>query len=404
MPAGRRVAQCAVSRSPPETPARPYLLGLAGAFASLVGIGLGRFAYTPIIPALVHAHWFTQSQAAYLGAVNLLGYMLGAWGAHRAALWLGQRRVLAVNLAVLTLSLLACALDWGFVWYSLWRLLAGVTGAVLTVVATSAVMVRIPADRRPAVSAVLFTGVGVAIIASGTLVPWLAERGVVTVWLGIGLIALVLSLWSWFAVWRHLAGIGDAGTARATPSTPVPRAAVLLVIVAYGLDAAGIVPHSLFWVDYIARELALGLRAGGSYWVLFGIGAALGPALAGALAARIGFRPALVVGLAIAAAAVALPLVSVARWALVLSSLLVGGMLLATVTLTSGSVAELAPPDRQQQFWGWATLAFAIMQAVAGYAFSALYAVTGSYVPLFALGAGMLALAVAAAAGALRPA
>lgn len=381
--------------------AHPYRLALAGAFALLLGIGLGRFAYTPIIPALVHAGWFTGPQAAYLGAVNLLGYMLGAWCAHRSALWLGTRRVLVTNLAVLTLSLFACALPWGFVWYSIWRLLAGLTAAILTVVAVSAVIVRVPVDRRPTTSALVFTGIGLGIIASGTVVPWLAQRGVVEAWLGIGLIALILALWSWFAVWRHLAPAEHEQQTQA-PSARIPLTAVWLAIIAYALDAVGIVPHALFWVDYIARELGQGLHTGGHYWVLFGIGAMLGPALAGVSAARIGFRPAQVIALAAAALAVGLPLVSVAPWALVISSLVVGAMIPMTVTLAAGSVSELVPMHRQQQFWGWATLAFAILQAIAGYAFSAVYTASGSYVPLFALGAGALVMAAIAAAGALR--
>ena len=47
--------------------------GTAAAFsACLVGIGLARFAYTPLIPALIAAEWFSPAQAAYLGAANLL--------------------------------------------------------------------------------------------------------------------------------------------------------------------------------------------------------------------------------------------------------------------------------------------------------------------------------------------
>src|SRR5699024_4049022 len=135
---GRVSLRVAVASPATDITAHPYRLALAGAFALLLGIGLGRFAYTPIIPALVSAHWFSGPQAAYLGAVNLLGYMLGAWGANRSALWLGSKRILVINLAVLTLSLLACALPWGFAWYSVWRLLSGVTAAILTVVGVSA--------------------------------------------------------------------------------------------------------------------------------------------------------------------------------------------------------------------------------------------------------------------------
>ena len=50
----------------------------AGLCSSLVGIGLSRFAFSPLIPPLVSEHWFAASQAAYLGAANLLGYVLGA--------------------------------------------------------------------------------------------------------------------------------------------------------------------------------------------------------------------------------------------------------------------------------------------------------------------------------------
>lgn len=369
-----------------------YRLGLAGAFALLTGVGLGRFAYTPIIPLLVESGWFSPAQTAYLGAINLLGYMLGAWGAYRITQRFGERRVLGANLAVITISLFACAFDGGFIWYSAWRLLTGICASTLTVVAAPAVIARVPAARRPGASALVFTGIGAGVVISGTIVPWLANHGVVAAWLGIGAIAAILALWSWFSVWRHLAPMAHTGEVSETP-TRLPQAAVLFVIAAYGLDAVGVVPHALFWVDYIARELNRGLQTGGFYWVLFGLGAVTGPMLAGAAASRIGFRPALVASLSVSALTVALPVISAAGWALAVSSVVVGAMLPATVTLTAGSVAELAPTGRHQQFWGWATLGFAVMQAVAGYGFSAAYTVLGSYVPLFAMGAMALVVA-----------
>ncbi len=51
---------------------------LSATCASLVGIGLARFAYTPLLPAIIGAHWFAPSAAAYLGAANLAGYLAGA--------------------------------------------------------------------------------------------------------------------------------------------------------------------------------------------------------------------------------------------------------------------------------------------------------------------------------------
>src|SRR2546428_10400525 len=67
-------------------PSRKRILhaALAGFSAVLVGNGLGRFAYTPLLPALISDHWFSPSAAAYLGAANLAGYLAGAVPGHAA--------------------------------------------------------------------------------------------------------------------------------------------------------------------------------------------------------------------------------------------------------------------------------------------------------------------------------
>src|SRR5687768_8252280 len=60
------------------TPIRPQAAIFAAFSASLVGIGLARFAYTPLIPPLIEEGWFAASSAHYLGAANLAGYLAGA--------------------------------------------------------------------------------------------------------------------------------------------------------------------------------------------------------------------------------------------------------------------------------------------------------------------------------------
>lgn len=377
-------------------------LGLAGGVCTLLGIGMARFAYTPLIPALVEADWFSPHDAAYLGAVNLLGYLIGAATAHRATLHFGVRGVLGACLAITAASFYACALDGGVYWYGFWRLACGITGAMLVVVGAPAALSRVAIDQRAATGALVFTGIGLGIMASGTLVPWLAGIGVAATWVALGLIATVAAAWAWFAVWRQLAPL-PAAHGDEHSSSRLPWVALWLVLIAYGLDAVGFVPHTLFWVDYIARELGQGLATGSGYWVLFGLGAVCGPVVAGMLAARIDFRPALAIALAVKAAAVALPLFSSDAIALGVSSFVVGLLVPATVTLTSGAVVSLCPPARQQQFWGWATLVFALAQAASAYGMSWGYARSGSYLPLFAFAfVALAAAAISATAGALR--
>src|SRR5215472_7934494 len=70
------------SRKPASAAWRATISALC---ATLVGIGLARFAYTPLLPAIIEAHWFAASNAVYLGAANLAGYLAGALLATRMA-------------------------------------------------------------------------------------------------------------------------------------------------------------------------------------------------------------------------------------------------------------------------------------------------------------------------------
>jgi hypothetical protein len=57
----------------------PWRSTVSALLANLVGIGLARFAYSPLIPALVAEGWFSASAAAYLGAANLAPCRPAPW-------------------------------------------------------------------------------------------------------------------------------------------------------------------------------------------------------------------------------------------------------------------------------------------------------------------------------------
>jgi len=374
-------------RQPAGAAYRGYVL--AGLCGSLVGIGLARFAYTPLIPAVIAAGWFGAAQAAYLGAANLTGYLAGALGARAVARRVPLPLILRISMLLAALSFFACAAPLSFAWFFAWRFVAGIVGGFIMVLAAPAVLALVPAGRRGLAGGVIFTGVGLGIAASGTLVPPLLRLGLPAAWLGLGAVSLALTLASW-ASWPATAPRFEAGRTRL-------GAAVWAVIAEYGLVAFGAVPHMIFLVVFVARGLNRGMAAGAACWVAFGLGAMLGPTIAGALADRIGFRLALRLVLPLVALAVAAPVLSHATLVLFASSAVVGAFTPGIVPLVLGHIHMMVPPGSEaaRAAWGGATVAWAVGQAVGAQALSAVFARTGGYGALFAVGAVMMALALA---------
>src|SRR5712671_4090955 len=176
-----------------------WLSAAAGLCASLVGLGLARFAYTPLIPALIAAKWFSPADAVYLGAANLAGYLAGALIARELGARLGAVRSLRGMMVLASLCCFACAMPVSFVWFFAWRFLAGVSGGVIMILAASTILPHVAPGKRGLVGGVIFAGVGLGVAASGTLVPLLLQQGLRQSWYGLGLLSALLTLVSWKA-------------------------------------------------------------------------------------------------------------------------------------------------------------------------------------------------------------
>src|SRR3954467_15750208 len=113
---------------PPPSSLRP---AFAGAAATLSGIGLARFAYVPLFPAMVAAGWVTGTEGGFLGAGNLRGCLRGVRGGRTLAQRLGTARALDVGMGLAALSFAACAWNGGVSWLAVWRTVAGFAGGGL---------------------------------------------------------------------------------------------------------------------------------------------------------------------------------------------------------------------------------------------------------------------------------
>src|SRR5256885_4501235 len=233
----RRLTQ-AMDRAALRPAVPPLRATMAALSASLVGIGLARFGYTPLIRALIAAGWFAPSAAVYLGAANLAGYLAGAIGARAIAARTGTPALLRGSMLATAASLFACALPLGFAWFFFWRFLSGGTGGVLMALAAPSVMPGIPPRRRGLAGGAIFTGVGLGIAASGTLVPLLMQWGLAETWLGLGGVALVLTAIAWNG-WPAHTHMPEPQSA--SPATPPAAPALRALYVGYAPQPVGLV-------------------------------------------------------------------------------------------------------------------------------------------------------------------
>ena len=380
--------------------ARIWRAALAALAANLVGIGLARFAFTPLIPALAAAGWFTANAATYLGAANLAGYLVGALLGRRMLAIAHPPVLLRVMLLTVAASFFAGELSGlGFAWFFLWRFVSGYAGGAIMVLAAPTVLAATPMARRGSVGGFIFTGVGIGIVLSGTLIPFMLRiGGLEAAWAGLGVLSLLLILVSWGG-WPPTVLPPRTGVVRHVGRLPLRVAALLA---SYALIAGGLVPHMLFLVAFISQGLGRGIEIGSAYWVLFGFGAMAGPILAGRLADSIGFGRTLRIVYVVQALVIVLPAFTASDLWLAVSSAVTGASIPGVVTLVLGRLHELIHDSaRQQRFWGYATTCFALAQAAAAYGYAFLFDLAGAFAPLFVTGAGLMlaALAVDFAAG-----
>jgi MFS family permease len=377
--------------------------GLCGMAATLTGVGVARFAYVAILPVLVQQGWFGREAAGHLGAANLTGYLLGIG---LAALLAGRHppgRLVRWSMLLCALSLFACA--WrggGLPWFLFWRLVAGACGAILMVQAPVLILPRVESQRRGRVAGLIFSGVGLGIVAAATVVPSLATWGLVPAWLGLGGICALLTAASW-NYWRAVPAPAAAAAPAASSATSSADASVsrrwkgfsgpiMLLCLAYTLNAVGYLPHTLFWADYITHELHRPLAAAGFFWGCFGVGAACGPYLTGVLADRFGLARTLGVGFTLKAAGVALPLVVTGTPALLVSSVLVGFFSPGIVGAASSYALEIGGAGQHRRNWTAMNLCFSLAQAGGASAMVTLMAGRESYAVLFWISSAALAV------------
>lgn len=271
--------------------------------ALAVAMGIGRFAFTPILPLMIQEGKVHLAQTAWLSSSNYIGYLVGA-----LSLLKSKRHPLFVVLGLTLVTLttwLASLSDIG--WLLVLRFLAGVASAWV-LVSISAFAINWLKSRQVVSSGLIYTGVGIGITLTGLICSYFIIQSATVnaavqsslsplssrLWQYLGVIALLATLLVTFLLAKinsQLASTAAAKTSLTKATNTNPTASITPaklklanVLTAYGLFGFGYILPATF-LPQIAKQWL----SGQSYlliWPFFGLAAALSVVLSQGLQRR----------------------------------------------------------------------------------------------------------------------
>jgi MFS family permease len=227
----------------------PAAAAFAGTLVLAAAMGIGRFAYTPLLPVMQEALGWSVAQAGDVAAANFLGYFVGALVAARLAASPARRRWLVAAFMASAATTLAGVVTESFAAWLVVRFLSGVASAFCLVIGTAVIFEFLANRGASQWSALHFAGVGSGIALSVVVLEAarVAGASMSGQWGALGISAAVLFAAAALIVRPIPEGERTAAAVSARASTP-STGPLTRLIVAYGLYGFGYVVTATFIV------------------------------------------------------------------------------------------------------------------------------------------------------------
>lgn len=373
-------------------------LSLIALSSTILGIGILRFAYTAIMPMTIDQHWWGIEFASDLANANLLGYFIGAVLAIKFTPEHWISRYLVISALMGSFSLLGCGIhNLPDFWYLFWRLISGISGGLLMVLGPSYSLKRVTTEKKYLLSLIAFSGIGLGVLVTTTLLPQMGHLSVAISWYVLGCIGLGLTSVLYYMLKplrRTETHVHNTIHSTTIQLNRHQLYTVLLVMMTYFMSAVGYIPHSIYWVDFIVHELNQSQNFANMLWMVYGLGSVFGALVTYLCIQRWNSYSTLWRLYLIYAVSVFIPSYWTQTEMLVISSFLSGLLNPATVSLTATLVSELVPATLQRQIWGVAVVVFAIAQYFGGFLFAYLLRQGLPYEQIYLIAAITLTIAV----------
>ncbi|WP_237173140.1 YbfB/YjiJ family MFS transporter [Paracandidimonas lactea] len=366
------------------------LLALSALAALAVCMGIGRFAFTPLLPMMQADAGLTLAFGGWLASANYLGYLAGALAAGALPGKTSTQLKAGLGLVVVSTALMGLTQNgWG--WLAL-RFVAGLASAIGLVATTTLCLTRLNAAGAARKAGIMFAGVGAGVALAGLICMGLVVAGISSAssWLVMGATAL-LGMAAARRLWtadhapspRASAPVQRSGAPANAPEAatshdaqtharPVPTpGGRFRLIFCYGCFGFGYILPATF-LPAQARQLVTDPQVFGLAWPLFGLAAMLSTLLVSYRAGGRSRRHVWIAAQLVMAVGVLLPALWQSISAIVLAALCVGGTFMV-MTMMGMQEAQAMGGAQPRRLVAAVTAAFAAGQLAGPVVFSLLH-------------------------------
>jgi len=305
-------------------------VALAGLAALAVAMGIGRFAFTPILPMMQADAGLSVAAGGWLASANYLGYLAGSVAAIRVRLT--PETAIRSGLLGIGIATLGMGFAPGIALWIALRVLAGIASAWVLIFVSAWCLERLASARRPVLASTVFAGVGTGIAAAGVVCLVLMWRQVASAdaWIVLGTLSLLVTGVIWPVFGLHEAGRGAARERGERP--PRWDGDAVRLILCYGAWGFGYIIPATF-LPMLAREVVQDPAVFGWAWPIFGAASVAAAFAAAACSKFIGNRRLWALSHVMMAVGVILPVIWTGILAIMCAAFLVGStFMVATMT------------------------------------------------------------------------